>query len=140
MSKHKIFVTIDGNNSFWIVVDRGKLIRNPTDEDLKDAKLKKYNNANICDKCIEEKERNGIGSTDRKFKIDGKLTWYCMKHSGIYRQRYDPNSQNNIIKSLAHRRTGNLKNPEHILADNCQECTCIWFGVKDLNKENDNYE
>lgn len=54
-------------------------------------------------------------------------------------QKYDPSSQMNIMKSLRDRRTGNLNDPGNIFGDNCQELTCKWRGVKDLNKENDNY-
>jgi len=54
MTKYKIFVTIGENNSFWIVIYNGRFIRNPTEGDLKDAKLKEYNRINICPICIEE--------------------------------------------------------------------------------------
>lgn len=54
-------------------------------------------------------------------------------------QIYDHNSQNNIIKSLRDRRTGNLTYERHILGDNCEDLTCIIFGVKRLSVEYDKY-
>lgn len=51
MAKYKISVSIDEKNFFWIVVDNGKLIKNPSEGDLKNAMLKSYNKTNICTKC-----------------------------------------------------------------------------------------
>lgn len=56
MSKHRISVSIDGKNFFWIVVDNGKFIRNPTKEDRMGTKLKCYNKTNICSICRKELE------------------------------------------------------------------------------------
>lgn len=44
-----------------------------------------------------------------------------------------------MTKLLRDRRTGNLKASHLIFADNCEELTCELYGVKNLNKENDNY-
>ena len=55
MIKYKIKVSIDEkNNSFWIVVDDGRFIRNPTQDDLKCAKITYYSKDNICPRCREE--------------------------------------------------------------------------------------
>lgn len=50
-----------------------------------------------------------------------------------------PGGIHDLRKSLSDRRTGNLKYHRHIFGDNCEELTCRWRGVKNLNKENDNY-
>jgi hypothetical protein len=42
---------IDENNSFWIIVDDGRFIRNPTQEDLKGVKIIYYSKDNICPRC-----------------------------------------------------------------------------------------
>lgn len=57
MSKYKISVKVDEQNKFWIVVDSEKFIRYPTNIDLKDAKLWKYNDTNICPIC---RKKNNI--------------------------------------------------------------------------------
>jgi len=58
MSKYKISVSFDKQNYFWIVTDTRfdpmRLIRNPTEDDLKDAISKGYNNTNICDRCRDK--------------------------------------------------------------------------------------
>lgn len=151
MTKYKIFVIIDKKNKFWILIDNGKFIRNTTEEDLKGAKLKRYSITNTCDKCREEMEEGIRQLTDKSIlypgnarrDIDevGKPTkkYVCKRHYGIDYQRYVPNSNNNIIKSLADRRIGNLRDEKQILADNCQELTCMIFCTEDLNKKLDNY-
>lgn len=74
MTKYKICTSIDGNNSFWIVVDNGRFIRNPTQEDLKYAEFKIYSDDNICPICREENiitdksilyPRNSFHDTDK---------------------------------------------------------------------------
>lgn len=54
MSKCKIYVSKDRKNFFWTVIDRQKLILNPTEEDLKTKSIS-YNKTNICPRCREEK-------------------------------------------------------------------------------------
>ena len=44
------------------------------------------------------------------------------------------------MKPLTDRRTGNLKDPYLIFADNCEELTCKVFGIDNLNKKNDDYK
>lgn len=148
MAKYRVPVSIDGENFFWIVVDNGRLINNPTKEDLIGTKVKSYNMTNICSKCREEKEKNDDELTDKNIlypknslfcEIDknGKKIdeWICYRHY----KRYSPNSYDNIRKSLTDRRTGSLKDRTKILGDNCEELTCKWRGLNNLNKENDNY-
>jgi len=48
---------------------------------------------------------------------------------------YDPNNQRNIIKLLADRRTGNLRDEKHIIATMSQKLTCELLGVEDLNEK-----
>lgn len=54
---------------------------------------------------------------------------------------HDPNSNRNIMKSVANYRTGN-QNPAHEItkAIKSQKLACILYGWTDLNKENDNSE
>ena len=122
MAKYKIRVSFDEMNFFWIVVDNGRLIRNPTKEDLKDAKdyLKgksiSYNKTNICDKCREENKKYGRELTDKNIlypknayhELDQKghrtKRWLCKncynkdwKKHVCKRERYQ-DSNSNITK------------------------------------------
>lgn len=144
--KYKISVSIDEDNYFWSIVDNGKLVKNPTDQELMGARFKSYNKTNICPICRKE---NNITDDSilyphnacREYK-SGKENgeWVCGNHRRRDYQRYDPNSRNNIIKSLRDRRIGNLDpNSIHAFSDNCEELTCVWKGVKNLNKELDCY-
>lgn len=65
MAKYKISVSLDEENPFWIVVDNGRFIRNPTEEDLKCTRSITYNLTNICPRCREEWEKDGIELTDK---------------------------------------------------------------------------
>lgn len=134
----------------WIVVDENERIINinPSKEELKGLEKeiyfkKKYNETNTCDRC-------GIGfdiatgNPRREYKKEGNWTgkWDCQS---CY-EKYDPNSKNNIIKSMRDRRTGNLDlNSEQAKGDLFQELTCRWrstvsvIPVEDLNKKLDNY-
>lgn len=54
--------------------------------------------------------------------------------------KYDPNSLNNLIKSLANRRIGTLDpNSDQAKADRSQKLACVLHGWVDLNKKYDNY-
>lgn len=150
MTRHRISVSFDEKSFFWVVIDNGKFIRNPTEKDLEGTKLRYYNRTNICPMCREEKSRL-IELTDKSIlypknayhdvnKEGNQIEMYvCRLHYNRSYERYDTNSTNNLMKSLRDRRIGNLKDPCSIFADNCQKCTCIWLKVIDLNKENDNY-
>jgi hypothetical protein len=158
MSKYRISVSIDGENFFWIVVDKGRFIRNTTDENLIGSKLKSYNKTNICIRCREESEREEKELTDKSILYpknackekdkNGNETgeWVCTKHWLINYNRHNPNSYNNIIKSLADNRTGNINpNSNNGKGKKFQKLTNRWrsnvstIPVKDLNEENDNY-
>lgn len=89
MAKHKISVSFDEKSYFWIVVDNGKFIRNPTEDDLRDAKLKEYNKTNICEIC--RMVNNIIDKSilypknARQFNINGKNVWCCERHRDGYK-------------------------------------------------------
>lgn len=148
--KYRVFVKIDEHNKFWIVTHNGKLIRNHTEEDLKDAIVKSYNDTNICPICREEWKRDGKeltdksilypGNTKRWINREGKRigTWICSKHwSRDY--NYCPDGILSLQKSLRDRRTDNINDDKAIFSDNCQKVTCKVFGVDDLNEKNDDY-
>lgn len=152
MYRYRESVSFDCKNFFDILIDNGKLIMNPDEENLKDTMFKRYNLTNICPICRDELKAGNMSElTERSIlypknalrRIDenGKKTteWVCKRHHAILYQRYDTLSNNNIIKSMTDRRTGNLKDRGNIFADNCQELTCRMFGVEDLNKKNDKY-
>lgn len=133
-----------------MVVENGKIIkRNVTREYLIKitTNVYYYNKTNICPKCRIDKNitDKGIlypGNVRRGIDNDGKKTeeWICNMHYVKDYQQYDLNSQNNLKKRLRDRRIGNLSNPNLLFADDCEELTCITFGVKRLSTEHDNYE
>jgi len=146
MTRYKVKVTIDENNPFWIVVDNGILIRNPTQEDLKDSKFISYSDDNICPICREENNitdksilypRNANRDTDK----NGKKTdeWVCKRHSLMHYHRYDPDSYSNIRKSMSACRMMNSKYHNKIIGDRCEELTKKWTGAKRLSVEHDKY-
>lgn len=147
MAKYRISVSIDEENFFWIVVDNGGLIKNPTEIYLKGARPMYYNKTNICPICREEinitdKSILYPGNARRDVDKEGKQTeeWVCKRHYDRNYQRHNPNSLDNIQKSLTGRRTGNLSYDRHIFGDDCEELTCRVFEVDSLNKKNDNYK
>lgn len=104
-----------------------------------------YNRTNTCDRCREEGietkiyPNNALREHDENGNWTGK--WYCR----LCHERYDPNSRNNIIKSLANCRTGNQNpNSEQAKGDNFEELTCRWRSkvstvpVENLNKKLNN--
>lgn len=148
-TKNRIHVSFDGINFFWTVYEstNGKLIMNPTKDDLYETKLKTYNSTNVCSICREEWEKEGNELTDksilrpknaRRFDIGNIEIWVCESHSGRYRQKL-PNSQNNIKKSLADCRTGNSTDHTKILGNNCEKLTEKWLGAGRLSAKYDNY-
>ncbi len=110
--------------------------RNTNEESLN------YNDINTCEFIDVDNKRCTemlYPQNARRFKINGKLVWFCERHSSIYRQKL-PNSQHNIIKSIANCRTGNQNpNSSSTKGDKFQELACLEFGWIDLNKDNDNY-
>ena len=152
MSKCKISVSFDEKNFFWIVVDNGIFIRSPTKEDLIGAKIKHYNKTNTCDICREEYEKHGKELTDKSILYprnvlletdkEGNKTreYVCRRHGYGNYQRYDPNSQHNLLKQIGDRRIGNQDpNSSNAKGDNSLELACILYGWIDLNEKNDNY-
>lgn len=153
ISKHKIYVSFDEKNFFWIVVENGKIInRNPTDKDLIGIKVKSYSTTNICPMCRKEYERYGKELTDKSIlyprnalheidKEENKTKNYiCHRHGYNSYQRYDHNSQWNLLKKLGDRRTRNQDpNSNNAKGDKSQKLVCRLYGWKDLNEENDNY-
>lgn len=102
-----------------------------------------YNKGNVCDRCrendrITDDSRLYPGHARKENDKNGNWTgrWNCPK---CY-QKYDSNSHNNIMKSLAGRRTGN-PNPDHenIKGDNSENLVCELYGYENLNKKYDNY-
>ena len=146
MSKYRTSVSIDEEHFFWVVVDQGKFVRNPTKEDLIETKLRYYNPTNICPKCREENRitdnsilRSGNAKRECNEKGDWSGRWLCERHNSIRRQKL-PDSRHNLLKSLANRRTGNLKDPSAIFGDNILKLACILYEWEDLNEKYDNYE
>jgi len=86
----------------------------------------------MCGKKAWRRERKGINRN-----WTGR--YLCMEHYSRYYQKDDPNSSNNIKKSLADHRTGNLRYQNHILGDNGEKLTNILFEVKRLSIEHDKY-
>lgn len=148
MTKYKVYVTIDENNSFWIITENSKIIsRNPIKEELdKVSRTVGYNKTNICPRCREENKISDKsilypGKANHDIDKNGKKTeeWVCKTHGLRHYHRYDPDSNTNIKKSMSDRRTGNLRYDRHILGDNCEEETYRLFGAKRLSTETDNY-
>lgn len=147
VNKTKIYVSFDGKNFSWIVVNNGKLISSPTKEDLKDAKNKFYNKTNICPICMKYNNLTNKsilypGNACHNVDKNGNQTneWVCLMHHNNNYNRNNPNSYNNIKKSLSQRRTKNLYSPHIILAENCEMMTETMFGAKRLSVEFDNFE
>ncbi len=110
MTKYRISVSFDKENFFWVVVDQGRFIRNPTKEDLIGTKLKSYNKTNICDRC---REQNNI--TDKSILYPGSVCIEKDKDGNIIGcdcrncwGKYDPNSTNNKKKLETDCRNKNL--------------------------------
>lgn len=81
---------------------------------------------------------------ERNAKINDIERYVCREHyyEDYYRDivKNDPNSWYKIRKSISDRRTGNLDpNSNYAFADDGEELTCRWRGVKNLNKELDCY-
>ncbi len=110
------------------------------------ARIIYYNDTNTCQRVKEDGNICGNklepGSTYREKDKNGHFTgrWVCRTCWGKDYQQNDPNSQHNIIKKLAGRRTRNISpNCSSAKGDLFEELTCRWRGVKNLNIENDNY-
>lgn len=102
-----------------------------------------YNRTNTCDRCKISFEK-ATGHPYREYNKEGNWTgkWDCRS---CWR-KYDPNSDHNVMKSLADRRTGNQNpNSSDVKGDRFQLLTCRWRStvstvpVEDLNKKLNNY-
>jgi len=153
IKKYKINVSFDGINFFWIVIDEnGKIIRNPTEKDLKGATDKSYNPTNFCPRCREEYERGDISElTDKGIlrpgnarrvtdKVGNKTDeWVCSIH-GLRYYNHSPDGILTLQKSLRDRRLG-IQDPEspNAKGDKGELLTEKVFGIKRLSIENDHY-
>ena len=112
MTKHKIHVSIDEQNFFWIIVENGKVInKNASKEDLNKitTKVYQYNKTNICPRCREEK-KDGKELTDNSILYPKKVLhetnkngmkiaeWVCFIHGQKNYQKYNSNSKHKIMK------------------------------------------
>lgn len=102
-------------------------------------KYKIYNATNKCDNCEIEKLRPGDARREYDDNTNWTGRWLCEKCVGKHRQKLS-NSQNNIKKSLANRRTGNLDpNTNCAKGDKFEKLTCKWRNIENLNIENNDY-
>ncbi len=144
MTKYKSYRIID-EKAKWVIIDEdGKIIdKEPSNEKLrsleKDIYLRKrYNDTNTCDRCGINFDI-ATGNPCREYDEKGNRTGKRLCHNCY--EKFDPNSQKNIIKSLRNRRTRSLNpNSSQAKGDLFEELTCQWIGVKNLNKESDNYK
>ena len=148
MTRYKIYVSIDGQNFFWIIVENGKIInKNPAKEDLGDAKAKYYNKTSVCPRCREEGNitddsilypKNSYHEKNKDGKETGE--WICPRHWRRDYNRYDPYSTDNIKKSLRNCRK-ERQDPNCPMAKGEQDVdiACELYGYINLNKANDNY-
>ncbi len=139
-----------GEKPRWVIADEnGKTInRNPTKDELKDLEEENpegrgnYNITNTCDRCRKRGiiEKLVKGKTYREYR-DGKSTgyWLCNKC-------YEADYHLDVGHSKSSRRTGDLNEPRHIFADDCQKLTKIWRStisnvpVEDLNEKLNNHK
>lgn len=143
MTKYKIYVMIDEQNQFWIVVDNGKFIRSPTTEDLNNAKHRSYNTTNICPICRDEHTitNKSILYPRNACREKSRGQWICFRHWELDYERHNPNSNNNIKKLLADSRTGNLDpNSNKGKGNRFEKLTEIYYEVDNLNIKNNNFE
>lgn len=112
----------------------------------------KYKIGDICHICKVEWEKEGKELTNDSIlrpgnaclgiDKDGKKVdeVICLRHYSRNYNRYNPNSWNNMQKSLSNIRTGNLDSDSAFAKSlKFQKLTCKIYGVDDLNVINDNY-
>lgn len=151
-NKHRIFVTINEQNKFWVVVDRGRFIRYPTGDDLRGTIIKSYSPTNICSICRYEYEKYGIELIDKSILYPGNVRhntdkngkktneWLCNRHGNRYDQRYNPDSSHNLEKYSRYARTGKLdQNCPSAKGIKGEKLTDGVFGTKRLSIIKDNY-
>ncbi len=103
-----------------------------------------YNDTNMCPRCREENIETKLipQSAYKEYDKEGKKTgrYICPSHHFKDVDKYDSNSHNNIRKSIAGIRTGNIRpNTAHAKGYKSQKLACLEFGWTDLNDEHDNY-
>ena len=144
MAKYRISVSFDEKNFFWIVIDNGKFIMYPTNEDRMGTKLISYNKTNICPICREESKRDGRELTDKSILYpknagletgkegDNTREYVCLMHCARdYRRQ---------IYSVGDRRTENQDpNSSNAKGDEFIELVCELYGWENLNEKYDNY-
>lgn len=127
MTNYKSIRIVDGKPNKVIVDKNGDIInRNPSKDDLKDLEneiAKKYNETNTCEECgINFSKVNDHPRKEYDEKGNWTRKWLC----GKCRQKCDPNSQNNIRKSLSRRNTYNVHglrtNGKYNETNTCEEC------------------
>lgn len=141
MSKYRISVSIDGENFFWIVADKGRFIRNPTKEDLIGARITSYNKTNICDRCREDNivTDNSILYTGKAYREYDKYRnwterWLCKNCWNKNERKTNPNCLDNVKKSLANYRTGNLDhNSDTAKGRKGEDTWCEWRKTENYN-------
>ncbi len=162
MTEYKSYRIIDGK-AIWVIVDENERIINkePKKEELKNLKdvdlIKSiynkgiktngtYNESNTCENIKKYGKRCEVklrpGNARRVYNDKGYWTgkWFCVGCNNIYYQKFNPNSTQNIIKSLRDRRLENQDlNHSNTKGDRFQKVTCELFEVEDLNVKYDNY-
>jgi hypothetical protein len=121
---------------FGLIYNYGTIDQNAIEEiksDYKKNKQKYYNKTNKCDRCGRKLEiRSSGGGNQKEYKNEnwtGK--WLC---SNCYSKEYNRKYVN------FQRREGTLDiNSSCYKGDLFEELTCRWRNVRNLNKENDNY-
>jgi hypothetical protein len=149
MTYYKSKRIIDGKLQLVIVDETGKIVnRNPNKVELKglekeprffrDTLNRSYYLPTLCNICGDKLKIGQNGKIYRERNKEGKPTG--KRICNICWQKYDPNSQWGLLKSVENRRTGNLDpNSNNAKGDRFEELTSVWKGVKILSKEEDNY-
>lgn len=100
MSIYKINVSKDGINFEWVVINGGRVIWNPTEEDLKNAVPKSYSKTNICHICRIKNEITDNSKLYPTNVTEGEITreHVCKHHQresiGLYKIRVSLDDQN----------------------------------------------
>lgn len=142
---------IDGKTRIVVTDENGNIVdRNPTKERIKSAIPDKKRESKaelenriciICgskDTSIYKGKYRWIRDRDDKENWTGK--YICFNCYGKNRQKNDPNSQQNIIKSIRNPRIGNIKkDSEQGMVIIIQAVVAKVNGIEDLNIKTNNY-
>lgn len=145
----------------WVIVnEKGKVINNnPSEEELKGLKpeprkpydRKTYNISKrdyitcpkikydkLCGNSIKDNsfpEKDEIGN-----KTGRRICYQCYRHDRWIKEKNDPNCQNNLLKSVGDRRTGNQRQDStNAKGDLIQKVANIWKKLVCLNEKTDNF-